>query len=247
MRAKNEITSCIKNRKPGEICIFKCILRKDEEAKRNQNIATNDGTWFSWGQTNCVRLWWKKKNCRGRRKLLRPKRPFNEHSHFLVLIVWQLWFFVQKYSGPAKRSRGLWIFLHGLLDSNAREARVGVTRERQAKRPLLLACDVLDFIKVLPFSTTWGKSSGVFASRVWDAKSLIQVGPEATILPSVFSRTEWSRRQYWRHCVMFNQREDEFWECLIHFRSTECYYTSKYYEYKYLFLWERFIGFFLDL
>ena len=76
-----------------------------------------------------------------------------------------------------------------------REKRVGVARERQAKRPLLLAFDVLDFIKVLPFSSTCGKSSGVFASHVRDAKSLIQVGPEATIQPSVFSRTEWSRRQ----------------------------------------------------
>ena len=58
---------------------------------------------------------------------------------------------MQKYSGPAKPSRGQWIFLHGLLDSNAREERVGVARERRAKRPLLLACDVLDLSKSFPF------------------------------------------------------------------------------------------------
>lgn len=148
-------------------------------------------------------------------------------------------------SGQAgKRTYGFFCMGFYIL---TREKRVGVARERQAKRPLLLAFDVLDFIKVRPFSSTCGKSSGVFASHVRDAKSLIQVGPEATIQPSVFSRTEWSRRQDWRHCVMFNQREGELWESLIHFRSTECYYTSKYYEYKCLFLWEWFIGFLLDL
>lgn len=141
-------------------------------------------------------------------------------------------------------SRGLWIFLHGLLDSNAREARVGVARERQTPT---CVWRLRLYQSPSGFSSTCGKSSGLFASRVRDAKSLIQVGPEATILPSVFSRTEWSRRQYWRHCVMFHQREDEFWESLIHFRSTECYYTSKYYKNKCLFLWERFIGFLLDL
>ena len=155
---------------------------------------------------------------------------------------------MQKYSGPAKPSRGQWIFLHGLLDSNAREERVHGCRPRTASKEAFTTCVWrLRLIKVLPFSSTCGKSSGVFASRVRHAQNLIQVGPEATILPSVFSRTEWSRRQYWRHCAMFNQREDEFWESLIHFRSTECYYTSKYYEYKCLFLWERFIGFLLDL